>query len=115
MSKTSNAIDTLPPAALKSLRELGADLALGRLRRKESLKNWAARMNVSIPTLMRMEKGEPSVAIGVYATCLWMLGRSRSLAELAHPKDDLGALEQDILQAKKRYSRNPQGTRFPEL
>lgn len=107
MSKTSGAINTMPAAALKGLRDLGADLALGRLRRKESLKTWAARMNVSIPTLMRMEKGEPSVAIGVYATNLWMLGRSRSLAELANPQGDLGALEQDIQQAKKRYLRKP--------
>ena len=110
MSKTSDAIDTLPAAALKSLRDLGADLALGRLRRKESLKAWALRMNVSVPTLMRMEKGEPSVAIGVYATSLWMLGRSRALAELAHPQGDLGALEQDILLAKKRYTRKPKNS-----
>ena len=88
MSKASGAIDTLPAAALKGLRDLGADLAMGRLRRKESLKTWAARMNVSIPTLMRMEKGEPSVAIGVYATSLWMLRRSKSLSELANPQDD---------------------------
>lgn len=110
MSKTSGAINTLPAAALKSLRDLGADLALGRLRRKESLKTWAVRMNISVPTLMRMEKGEPSVAIGVYATSLWILGRSRSLAELAHPQGDLGALEQDILHAKKRYTRKPKNT-----
>lgn len=110
MSKTSGAIDSLPAAALKGLRDLGADLALGRLRRKESLKTWAARMNVSVPTLMRMEKGEPSVAIGVYATSLWMLGRSKSLSELANPQDDLGALEQDIRKAKKRYARKPKAS-----
>ena len=110
MSKSSGAIDSLPAAALKGLRDLGADLAMGRLCRKESLNFWSARMNVSVPTLMRMEKGEPSVAIGVYATSLWMLGRSKSLSELANPQDDLGALEQDIRKAKKRYARKPKAS-----
>lgn len=105
MSKTSGANNALPAAASKGLRDLGADLAVGRLRRKESLKTWASRMNVSVPTLMRMEKGEPSVSIGVYATCLWLLGRPRALAELANPQGDLSALEQDIQEAKKRYKR----------
>jgi hypothetical protein len=50
---------------------------------------------------MRMKKGEPSVAIGVYATSLWMLRRSKSLSELANPQGDLGALEQDIRKANK--------------
>jgi hypothetical protein len=107
MSKTSGALNTLPAAASKGLRDLGADLALGRLRRKESLATWASRMNVSIPTLMRMERGEPSVSIGVYATCLWLLGRPRALAELADPQGDLSALEMDIQQAKRRYKRKP--------
>lgn len=105
MAKTSGAVDTLPAAARKHLRDLGADLALGRLRRKQSLKDWAMRINVSVPTLMRMERGEPSVAIGVYATNLWMLGRSKSLSDLAHPQGDLVALEQDIRVAKSRYVR----------
>ena len=110
MFKTSTALETLPAVAFKSLRDFGGELVLGRLRRKESLKDWAARMNVTIPTLMRMEKGEPSMAIGVYATSLWMLGRSRALGELAHPQGDLGDLEQEILQARKRYARKPKGS-----
>lgn len=56
---------------------------------------------------MRMEKGEPSVSICVYASCLWLFGRPRALAELANPQDDLSALEMDIQQAKKRYKRKP--------
>jgi hypothetical protein len=56
---------------------------------------------------MRMKKGEPSVAIGVYATSLWMLRRSKSLSELANPQGDLGALEQDIRKANKLYARKP--------
>ena len=62
MSKTSNAIDTLPTAVLAHLRVLGENLSIARKRRRESLKTWAQRIGVSQPTLMRMEKGDPSVS-----------------------------------------------------
>lgn len=105
MPKASIAVDTLPASSRKALKDLGADLGLARLRRKESLKNWSQRMNVSIPTLMRMEKGDPSVGIGVYATGLWLIGRIGALAALANPQDDLGALQIDIQQAVQRNAR----------
>ena len=38
MSKTTKAIRQLPPATLGALQKLGADLAVARLRRKESLR-----------------------------------------------------------------------------
>ena len=86
----------MPPAAAAGLRKLGADLAVARLRRKESLASWAARIGTSVPTLMRMEAGEAGVGIGLYATALWMMGRSAALSELAAPEHDRGALELDI-------------------
>jgi hypothetical protein len=54
-----------------------------------------------------MEQGEPSVAVGLYVTALWMIGRAHALNELADPKHDLGALERDVRQAvKKRAGRS---------
>jgi hypothetical protein len=61
----------------------------------------------SIPTLIRMEKGEPTVAIGVYATALWLVGRTNALSALANPQGDLGALERDVQLAAKRHARKP--------
>jgi hypothetical protein len=107
MPKASTAVNSLPASALKSLKNLGADLMLARKRRKEPLKDWAQRMSVSVPTLMRMEKGDPSVGIGVYATSLWLIGRSNALSALANPHDDLGALERDVQAAAKRHARKP--------
>jgi hypothetical protein len=45
---------------------------------------------------MRMEAGEPGVSIGIYATALWLVGRSGALAVLAAPEADRGALELDV-------------------
>ena len=57
------ALNQMPPSALAALRQLGADLAVARLRRKESLKTWAKRMGVSVPTLLRLEAGQASVSL----------------------------------------------------
>jgi hypothetical protein len=99
MGKHSAATDRLPPAAFEALGKLGADLAVARLRRKESLASWAARMGVSAPTLMNMEAGEPSVSIGIYLTALWLIGRDSALGDLAAPAHDAGALEMDVREA----------------
>jgi hypothetical protein len=57
-------------------------------------------MGVSVPTLLRLEAGEPSVSLGVLATALWLIGRDATLASLATPKEDRGALELDVRQAE---------------
>ena len=101
MPKSPAALSHMPPAATAGLHKLGSDLAVARLRRKESLASWAARMGTSVPTLMRMEAGEAGVGIGLYATALWLMGRSAALSELAAPEHDRGALELDVRAAVK--------------
>ena len=105
MSKRSNALDSMPAVVLVHLRELGENLAVARKRRREPLKAWAQRIGVSEPTLMRMEKGDPSVSIGVYATALWLMGRSQAIVDLAAPEHDQGALEDAVRVAKARAVR----------
>jgi transcriptional regulator with XRE-family HTH domain len=100
MTKASTALSQMPPSTLAALAHLGADLAVARLRRKESLKTWAKRLGVSVPTLLRLEAGEPSVSVGVLATALWLIGRDTALGTLATPKEDRGALELDVRQAE---------------
>jgi hypothetical protein len=100
MTKSSSALTQMPPSTVAALEQLGADLAVARLRRKESLKTWAKRVGVSVPTLLRLEAGEPSVSLGVLATALWLIGRDATLATLATPKEDRGALELDVRQAE---------------
>ena len=108
MTKASTAITSLPSSSVKALQDLAADLALARLRRKESLKNWAQRMGVSVPTLMRMEKGDPKVGMGVYATALWLAGFEEGLRHLANPANDAQALAHE-LRILKRPKRNVHG------
>ena len=67
MPKTARAILQMPPATVAAIKKLGADLAVARLRRKESLKTWAHSMGVSVPTLQRLQAGDPGVGIGIVA------------------------------------------------
>jgi len=53
-----------PPVAASALRQLGENLAIARARRRESQRAWAQRIGVSVPTLIRLEKGDPSVSMG---------------------------------------------------
>lgn len=99
MPKTARALQQLPPATQATLEKLGADLAVARLRRKESLKTWATRMGVSVPTLQRLEAGDPGVGIGIVATALWLIQRDAELGNLATPEHDRGAIEMDMREA----------------
>ncbi len=99
MPKVARALQQLPPATQATLEKLGADLAVARLRRKESLKTWATRMGVSVPTLQRLEAGDPGVGIGIVATALWLIQRDAELGNLAAPEHDRGAIEMDVREA----------------
>ena len=106
MPKLAAVIKSMPPAAAAALRKVGADLAIARKRRKQPLREWAARLDVSVPTLMRMEKGDPAVSAGVYATALWIMNRHAALAAAADPEEDVAALENEISAAAQRHRRS---------
>ena len=102
MPKPPAATESLPAIAATALKKLGEQLAIARVRRKESQRVWAKRMGVSVPTLIRLEHGDPGVGIGIVATALWMVGRVEALGALADPALDRGALERDVRDAQKR-------------
>ena len=52
-----------------------------------------------MPTLQRLEAGDPSVGIGIVATALWLIKRDGELRNLAAPEHDQGAIELDVREA----------------
>lgn len=99
MQKSVKAIRQLPPATLGALQKLGANLAVARLRRKESLRTWAKRLGVTLSTLQRLEAGDPTVSIGIVATALWLINRDGELGNLAAPEHDQGAIDLSVREA----------------
>lgn len=55
-----------------------------------------------MPTLIRLERGDPAVGVGLYATALWLIGRAGALPDLAGPAVDQDALERDVREALRR-------------
>ena len=65
----------------------------------------AERIFVSRDTLWRMERGDPSVAVGTLATAAFVLQLHDRLANLAAPATDALALSLDERRLPKRIRR----------
>ena len=86
MSAKSRA--ALPIPVRRALRKLGTDIRDARRRRRIPTAIMAERAFISRMTLNRVEKGDPGVSLGIYATVLFVLGMTDRLAELADPRHD---------------------------
>jgi hypothetical protein len=84
---------TLPIPITRALRKLGHDLRDARRRRRIPAEIAAERASISRTTLVKIEKGEPGVAIGNYAVVLFVLGMTDRLADLADPRNDAVGLQ----------------------
>jgi transcriptional regulator with XRE-family HTH domain len=85
---------TLYPASAEEMMALGLRLKDARLRRRFSMETVCARADVSRPTLYKIEKGDPTVAIGAYVQVLRVLGLLEDLSLVAK-EDPLGRRLQD--------------------
>jgi DNA-binding XRE family transcriptional regulator len=92
-------MDALPIPVKSALRKLGSDIRDARLRRRIPVAVMAQRAYISRTTLVKVEKGNPGVAMGTYAAVLFALGMIDKLRELASARsDEVGlALEEERL------------------
>ena len=94
------------PATEDILMTMGEQIKLARLRRNLTAELVAQRAGISRSTLWKVESGDPSVAMGIYAAALHALGgMDKDLLGVAKD-DELGRRLQDIdLLNRKRASR----------
>jgi hypothetical protein len=73
----------------------------------------AQRASISKPTLIKVERGDPGVSIGSYATVLFVMGMADRLADLVDPKNDpVGLqLEEENLPKRIRTTRPQKGAK----
>jgi DNA-binding XRE family transcriptional regulator len=86
---------SLPLPVLRALRKLGADIRDARRRRRIPTQMMAERAAISRTTLVKIERGDAGVQLGLYATVLFILGLQTRLAELADVRNDPTGLERD--------------------
>lgn len=91
--------NTLPIPVNRALRKLGQDLSDARRRRRIPVALMAERAAINRMTLYKIERGEPGVSMGSYATVLFVLGLIEPLSGMADAKNDpVGlALEEERL------------------
>jgi len=95
----------LPFPAAHALGKLGRDLALARRKRGIATADMAGRLFVSRDTLWRMERGDPTVAVGTLAAAAFVLQLHDRLANLSAPASDALALSLDERRLAKRIRR----------
>ena len=87
---------TVSPKTAEILEHMGEQIKLARLRRRLSTELVAERAGISRATLWNVEKGSPSVAIGIYAAVLHALGNMDNDFLLVAKDDELGRTLQDL-------------------
>jgi hypothetical protein len=92
----------LPLPVKRALAKLGEDIRSARLRRRIPTAVMAERAFTTRMTLLRVENGDPAVALGIYAVVLFVLGLTQRLADLADARSDELGLQLDEERLPKR-------------
>src|ERR1700678_1325586 len=95
-----------PVPVTRALRKLGHDIRDARRQRRIPVAILAERASISRMTLSKVEKGDPGVSVGTYATILFALGMADRFADVADPRHDTVGreLEEEHLPERIRLS-----------
>jgi transcriptional regulator with XRE-family HTH domain len=91
-----------PQAVIQQIGQLAQNIVTARKRRKETQAQWAGRLGVSQPTMARIERGDPSVAMVSYVMCMWLVNQAHGLADLVAPQNDHASLEREVARTRTR-------------
>ncbi len=84
----------MPKALNRNLQIMGEQIKLARKRRHFSMQDIADRATVTRLTVSKVERGDPTVAMGIYARVLYALNLENDILRLA-ADDPLGRQLQD--------------------
>jgi DNA-binding XRE family transcriptional regulator/peptidyl-tRNA hydrolase len=99
-----------PQAVIQQIELLAQNIVIARKRRKETQAQWAKRLGVSQPTMARIERGDPAVAMASYVMCLWLINPTVALSELIAPSKDNIALEHEVARVQARRPKRARPT-----
>ena len=106
VDEMKKAVYNILPKTEEILKTMGEQIKLARLRRSLSAELVAERAGISRASLWKVEKGDPSVAMGIYAAVLHALNNLDQDLLLIAKDDELGRQLQDLnLITRKRAPR----------
>jgi transcriptional regulator with XRE-family HTH domain len=108
MSKSSLATSALPQASRESLAALGLRIRRARKRRALTIVELARCSYASPVTVRKVERGDPTLSLGVLAAVLFCLNMGLEFDKMARfEADETGALlDMERLDSRKRGRRN---------
>jgi len=101
--------DFIPPPMRRALAKFGQDVATARRKRRFTIAMMSERAGISPNTYRRIEKGDPTVAMGAYAMVLFALGFGNALGDVIdRGRDDIGLqLDEERLPKRVRVRKTP--------
>ncbi len=98
-----NNLLTAPPYPVeRSLKNVGRNLRLARVRRGQTIQQVANRIGTGPRAIRDAESGKASTGVAVYAALLWAYGLLDSIEKLADPLSDLEGLALSASKEGKR-------------
>ncbi|QXZ08465.1 helix-turn-helix transcriptional regulator [Comamonas sp. Y33R10-2] len=88
MPRQNTSPSAFPPAILAQIEQLAQSIVAQRKSRGETQAQWAAKLGISQPTMARIERGDPAVAMATYVSCLWQLNPALDLSQLLLNKEN---------------------------
>lgn len=98
----------MPLPVKRTLEKFGKDLSLARRRRRFSQQQMAERIGISVSSLRRLEKGDPTVSWGTIARALYVLGEINKINDLLDTaNDNIGLILMDEQLPQRIRKRKP--------
>lgn len=93
--------------SIKELTLLGERLRGWRIRAEQTQDDFAARIGVSVPTLRRMEKGDPNTAIRYWVEAIGVLGRGKDVQDILREQRSLFDDDHQVMTTSRKRVRRP--------
>ena len=89
MSRKNQLLETPPYAIEQSLKKLGSDLRIARVRRKLTIAEVANKIGTGIRAVSDAEKGKASTGVVIYLALLWAYDLLEHMKMVADPVHDI--------------------------
>lgn len=110
MSRKNQLLETPPYAIEQSVKKLGSDLRIARVRRKLTVAEVANKIGTGIRAVSDAEKGKPSTGVGIYLALLWVYDLLEHMNNVADPVYDIEgqrlALSQERIRVRHSLTLN---------
>ena len=105
----------LPIPVKRALVKLGEDIRNARRRRRIQTQVMAERASITRSTLYKVERGDPGVSLGIYATVLFVLGMLDHLGQVADAMHDRTGIDLEDESLPQRIRHRKPRPRSPEV